>query len=180
MEDKKEKWTNYLAMTTVIIAVCATLATFKGGGYSTRALMNQTKASNQWAFYQSKSVKSYIYETRKDDLETQCAEFENEKKAPELIDKLKEKIDAYNKKTAKYEEEKKQIYDDAKNFEKESDVAKKHADAFGFAVIFLQVSILLSSISALTKRKYVWYISVAIGLAGILYFINGFSLYLNL
>ena len=31
-EDRKEPWLNYLALTTVVIAVCATLATFKGGG----------------------------------------------------------------------------------------------------------------------------------------------------
>jgi hypothetical protein len=31
-EEKKETWLNYLALTTVILAVCATLSTFKGGG----------------------------------------------------------------------------------------------------------------------------------------------------
>ena len=29
-DDKKEAWLNYLALTTVVFAVCATLATFKG------------------------------------------------------------------------------------------------------------------------------------------------------
>ncbi len=33
-EEKKEKWLNYLALATVILAVCATLSTFKGGGFS--------------------------------------------------------------------------------------------------------------------------------------------------
>jgi len=61
-EEKKEPWLNYLALTTVILAVCATLATFKGGGYSTRSVMSQTRASDQWAFYQAKSIKGYIYE----------------------------------------------------------------------------------------------------------------------
>ena len=30
-EEKKEKWLNYLALISVILVVCATLSTFKGG-----------------------------------------------------------------------------------------------------------------------------------------------------
>jgi len=33
-EEPKEKWLNYIALTTVILAVCATLSTFKGACYS--------------------------------------------------------------------------------------------------------------------------------------------------
>ena len=62
-EEKKEPWLNYLALTTVILAVCATLATFKGGSFSTRSVMSQTEAANQWAYYQAKSIKTYLYET---------------------------------------------------------------------------------------------------------------------
>ena len=66
----------------------------------------------------------------------------------------------------------------AENFEKVRDDCKVHSSAFGIAVIFLQVSILLSSISALTKRKYIWIISLFVGAAGILYFFDGFFLFL--
>ena len=48
-EEKKEQWLNYLALTTVIFAVCATLATFKGGGFSTKSIMSQSQASDEWA-----------------------------------------------------------------------------------------------------------------------------------
>jgi hypothetical protein len=68
-EDKKDTWLNYLALTTVILAVCATLSTFKGGGYSTRSVMSQTLASDQWAYFQAKSIKSYIYDMQKDKIE---------------------------------------------------------------------------------------------------------------
>ena len=44
-EEKKETWLNYLALTTVIFAVCATLSTFKGGGFSTRSVMSQSQAT---------------------------------------------------------------------------------------------------------------------------------------
>ena len=39
-EEKKDPWLSYLALTTVIFAVCATLSTFKGGGYSTKSVIS--------------------------------------------------------------------------------------------------------------------------------------------
>ena len=65
----------------------------------------------------------------------------------------------------------------AKDFEALRDDAKLHASAFGIAVIFLQISILLSSISALSQRKYVWFLSLAVGVVGITYFLDGFFLF---
>jgi len=45
------------------------------------------------------------------------------------------------------------------------------------AVIFLQITILLSTISGLLKKKYIWYIGLGSGLIGVGYFINGFLLF---
>ncbi len=174
-EEKKEPWLNYLALTTVILAVCATLATFKGGGFSTRSVMSQTQASDQWSFYQAKSIKGYIYEMQKDKLEL---ELKTMGKAPQAAEEYRQKIEEYGKKVAKYEGEKTQIQKEAKKFESIRDEAQKHSQAFGIAVIFLQIAILLSSIAALIKKKYVWLIGVAVGLFGIVSFVNGFLLFL--
>ena len=57
MAEEKEKWTTFLALTTVLIAVCATLATFKGGGYSTKSILNQSRASDHWAYFEAKGIK---------------------------------------------------------------------------------------------------------------------------
>ena len=178
-DDKKEKWTTYLAITTVIIVVCATLSTFKGGGYSTRSLMNQTLASDQWAFFQSKSLKSYIFEMQKDNLELQNQQNSKLNVSPEIMAKFQEKIDTYSKKIHQYELEKEEITQKAKKFEADRDECKLHGSAFGIAVIFLQISILLSSISALAKKKIVWFLSLAVGAIGILYFADGFFLFMN-
>ncbi len=175
-EEKKEPWLNYLALTTVILAVCATLSTFKGGGYSTRSVMSQTQASDQWAFFQAKSIKSYIYSMQKEKLELELAAMGT--KAPSAtVEEYRKKIDDYAKKVAKYEEEKAGIQKEAKRFEQIRDDAQKHSQVFGIAVIFLQIAILLSSIAALMKKKYVWVIGTAVGLAGIVYFVNGFLLF---
>lgn len=177
-EEKKEKWMSYMAFTTVIIAVCATFSTFKGGGYSTRSLMNQSKASDQWAMYQSKSLKSYIFEMQRDNLELTRETFPKTTDA-NTIKVYEKKIDYYNTKLNQYDADKKESKSNAKMFESERDVSKKHSEAFGFAVIFLQISILLSSISALSKKHYIYYISLAVALPGLLYFLDGFFLFLH-
>jgi hypothetical protein len=175
-EEKKEQWLNYLALATVILAVCATLSTFKGGGYSTRSVMSQTQASDQWAFFQAKSIKSYIYEMQKDKLELELQAMGA--KAPQpVVEEYRKKIADYGKKIAKYEGEKADIQKEAKRNEQIRDDAQKHGQAFGIAVIFLQIAILLSSIAALIKKKPVWVIGMAVGIAGIVCFANGFLLF---
>lgn len=174
-EEKKETWLNYLALTTVILAVCATLSTFKGGGYSTRSVMSQTQASDQWAYFQAKSIKSYMYEMQKDKLalELKAAGKMSHQAAVEYANK----IDEYEKKSTKYEMEKNAIQAEAKRFEQVRNDAQKHAQIFGIAVIYLQIAILLSSIAALIKMKLVWLLGVSVGLVGIVYFLNGFLLF---
>jgi hypothetical protein len=176
-EEKKEKWMNYMALTTVIIAVCATFSTFKGGGYGTRSLMNQTLASDRWSQYQSKSIKSYIFEMQRDNLGLQKDMLAKSGSSKEVIDIYQAKIDDYNKKIKKFGEEKDEIAKIAKGFESEKELSTRHSWAFGFGVIFLQISILLSSISALTKRHYIYFLSLAVGLVGILYFLDGWFLF---
>jgi hypothetical protein len=173
--EKKERWTNYLAITTVLIAVCATLSTFKGGGYSTRSLLNQTLAANQWSYFQSKSIKSYLFEVEKNNLEFQKSILQSPD--PDILVKYDEKIASLEKNISRYAKEKEDIKKTAEAHEIERDNCKLHSATFGIAVIFLQVSILLSSISALTKRKYIWFLSIAVGAAGIVYFSNGFFLF---
>ncbi len=176
-EEPKEQWLNYLALTTVILAVCATLSTFKGAGYSTRSVLSQTQAANQWAYYQSKSIKGYLYENQKESMELELKQ--NKAKFPKVLqDEYEGKIDAYNQKLKRYDEEKAVISKEAKKLESIRDEAQKHSQAFGLAVIFLQIAILLSSIAALLKKKSVWILGVSTGAVGLVYFANGFLLFI--
>lgn len=175
-EEPKEKWLNYLALTTVILAVCATLSTFKGAGYSTRSVLSQTQAANQWAFYQSKSIKGYLYENQKESMELELRR-DKDKLTGTLLDNYEKKIAAYNQKLKRYEEEKAEISKEAKKLEYIRDEAQKHSQIFGLAVIFLQIAILLSSIAALLKKKYVWVLGMGCGVIGLIYFVDGFLLF---
>ncbi len=172
-EEVKEKWLSYLAITMVILAVCATLSTFKGGGFSTRAVLSQTQASDQWAYFQAKSIKSYLYEMQKEELELVLKTMDS-KASTSLSQQYREKIATYDSKIKRYNEEKALIEKDAKKYESIKEDAVKHSQSFGVAVIFLQIAILLSSIAALMKIKYVWICGLATGAAGVVYFANGF------
>jgi hypothetical protein len=175
-EEKKEGWLNYLALTTVILAVCATLASFKGGGYSTRSILSQTQASDQWAFYQAKSIKGNLYEVEKDKLELEMKALGPG--APEALTReYVAHIDACATKARKYSEEKAQIEKDARRLEDIRNDASRHSQGFGVAVIYLQVAILLSSVAALMKKRPLWLLGVAVGTVGVVHFANGFMLF---
>jgi hypothetical protein len=176
-DDKKEKWMTYMAITTILIAVAATLSTFKGGGFSTRSLLNQTLASDQWAFFQSKSIKRDLYDSRRENLEIQVATLGKQKGNESMIEKYNGLIADYTQKVKTYDSEKEAISKVAKGYENIRDESKLHSGKFGIAVIFLQISILLSSIATLSKKKFVWICGLILGVIGILYFIDGFFLF---
>ena len=177
-DDKKEPWLNWLALTTVILAVCATMATFKGGGYSTNSVLTQTQASDQWAFYQSKSIKGYLYELHRDKLQLELKAMGGSF-APAAITEYSNRIAAAQAKIKKYDEEKDEIQKKAKGLEDFRTECGTHSAAFGMGVIFLQIAIMLSSIAALMKKKPLWYAGLAVGLLGIVHFANGFFLFLS-
>jgi hypothetical protein len=173
-EEKKEPWLSYLALTTVVFAVCATLSTLKGGGFSTRSVMYQTQASDQWAYYQAKSIKGYLYELQKEKLELEAKVL----KGGALRDDYAKRAEAYGQKIRKYDDEKADIKKKAGDLEQLRDEAQRHSGSFGMAAMFLQIAILLSSIAALMKQKFFWFIGMASGSAGLVYFANGFLLFM--
>jgi len=177
VEEKKEPWLNYLALTTVIFAVCATLSTLKGGGFGSRAIMSQAQASDQWSYYQAKSIKGYVYDLQREKFEMDLKTTKGASHA--LIAEYGKKIDGYAQKIKKYDDEKAEIMKKAQDLEAVRDDAQKHSGAFGLAAMFLQIAILLSSIAALMKRKLFWFLGMAAGCFGLVYFFNGFFLFMK-
>jgi hypothetical protein len=177
MEEKKETWLNYCALVTVLLALGATLSTLRVGSFSNKSILFQTQASDQWSYYQAKSIKSYLYEVQKDKLELEAKLLVGT--APEeVLDDFRQRIQFYGGKITTYDKEKKEIFDEAKKLEANRDVAQVHSRAFGLAVILLQLAILLSSIAVLMKKPMVWVIGFILGAAGVVCFVNGFWLFI--
>jgi hypothetical protein len=171
IEEKKEKWINYLALTTVLLAVAATLSSFKLEHFSVDSVLKQAQASDMWAFYQSKSLKGYLYELQQEKIELELKAIE--KNTPDLVGDYKQKIASYTDQVKKYHKEKADIMKDAKHLEHERDEAQEKREVYGMAIIFLQMGILLCSIAALMRKKYIWIVGSIVGAAGIVYFVNG-------
>ena len=171
-EENKEKWLNWLALSTLIFSAAATLGSFKGGGYSGLAMMSQNLASDQWAFYQAKSIKQHTYDLERDLLRLQIQH------APEAVQpKYQETIDRYTKEIERYTTEKKEIEAKARGHEKTKTEAQRYGGIFGKAVLYLQVAIMLAALGALLKKKPLWIIGLVPGVVGLVYFANGFWLF---
>ena len=177
MEEKKETWLNYLALITVIIALGATLSTLRVGSFSSGSILKQTQASNQWSYFQAKSIKSFLYEIQKEELEFELNTI-GQTASRDVTEKLEKKIASYSQRIKRYDDEKAAIMSDAKKLEAERDLGTRHSQAFGLAVILLQLAILLSSIAALMKNKSVWVLGLLLGGLGIVAFANGYWLFL--
>ncbi len=160
-------------LTTVIFAVCATLSTLKGGGVGTKAMLSQSQASDQWSFYQAKSIKGYLYELQRNKLDLEL------KAGVPGGAGYRNKIEFYQDEISRYKGEKEEIMKKAQALEVAREEAQKHSGAFGMAAMFLQIAILLSSIAALMKKKLFWFIGMAGGCLGLLYFFNGFFLFIK-
>jgi Domain of unknown function (DUF4337) len=173
LEEAKEGWIGYLAITTVILAVCATLASFQLEHYSVESVLKQALASDQWAFYQSKSVKGYLYDLQREKLELELSTIEKSI-SPGLMDRYQKTIISYGGQVKTYNKEKKEIMHEAKEYEKGRDEAQERRETFGHSIIFLQMGILLSSIAALMRKKYIWVVGSVVGAVGIVYFANGY------
>ena len=170
-DDKKDKWLNWLALTTLIFSAAATIGSSKAGGYAGKATTEQILASDQWAFYQAKSIKQHNAEVGRDLLDLQTP------LAPETTQaKFHATAERYAKEISRYDAEKKEIKDVAAGHEKTLDVSSKYAGDFGRAVLYLQVAIILSAMAALLKKQPLWFVSFAPGVAGLIYFIYAFWL----
>src|ERR1041385_8033367 len=55
-----KRWSLYVAISTAFMAVLAAIAALMAGHYSNEALIEQIKASDQWAYYQAKGIKAEI------------------------------------------------------------------------------------------------------------------------
>jgi hypothetical protein len=173
--EQKEPWINQLALATVILAVCATLSTFKGGGYSTQSVINQSLASDQWAFFQAKSTKQHLHELQAEQLKLQAMSLPAGSAAAQAY---AAKIEEYKNQVERYGIEKKKIEAEATSLQKQRDEAKAHGKPFGIAVIFLQVAVLLNSIAGLLKQKRIWLVAIPVGLTGLTFFANGFFMFM--
>ncbi len=131
-EAPRETWITWVALTTTILAVLAAIASLRAASYSTRVQIATTKEANQWAYYQSKSIKEHSYTLNRDILASvKLLETKNPKTQQYLTGKIKE----YEGEIARYDKEKHEIKKIAEDIIKEQEVFKQKNGDFALAVI---------------------------------------------
>jgi len=140
-----KRWSLYLAISTAFMAVLAAIAGLMAGHYSNEALIEQIKASDQWAYYQAKGIKAEIaaFSTVKDSALTE-----------------------------KYKTEQKSIKETAQEFQNASRVYLDKHVTLARAVTLFQIAIAISAISILTSKRWLWYFAILISLVGLVFFIG--------
>lgn len=157
-EEKKERWTMHVALSTAIIAVLAAIAGLYGNHHANEAMLDQIKSSDQWAYYQSKSIKSEIAAST-----AQILAAVDKPLPKENEDKMK-----------KYEKDKADIKELAEVAEKSSEGHMRQHIVLSRAVTIFQIAIAISAIAILTRRKLMWYASMLLAAAGCIFLVLGF------
>src|ERR1041385_8081449 len=63
-EHSGETWISWVALSTAILAVLAAIAGLLSGKNANEAMMSQIEASDQWNYYQAKSIKAAVLATK--------------------------------------------------------------------------------------------------------------------
>src|ERR1044071_5652671 len=59
-----DPWISWVALSTAILAVLAAIAGLLSGQHVNEAMMNQIEASDQWNYYQAKSIKASVLDAK--------------------------------------------------------------------------------------------------------------------
>ncbi|MEO6865486.1 MAG: DUF4337 domain-containing protein [Gemmatimonadaceae bacterium] len=158
-----------VALTTALLAALAAISSLQAGATVNEALVLKTessqlqsRASDQWAYYQAKGVKEAI--ARASAISWMAAG----KPVPVELTAAADK----------YVAQQAEISTTAKKLETERDAASAEADhllhlhhGFADAVALFQVAIALGAITALTRSRPVFLGSIALGVAGLAIFV---------
>jgi hypothetical protein len=161
-KEHRDSWTTTAGVSLVFIAVLAAIATQWGAKYSARtmtalndATYSQTLASDQWSFYQAKSIKENLYEVSKDEEEASPSD-----QTPKIVGVFAAKAESLAN-------DKRAIKAAAEKFDRDRQAARDAArewsakgGAMGMAVSAYQLAIAVASVGMLMKKKGFWFASL--------------------
>jgi hypothetical protein len=139
-------WISWVALSTAVLAVLAAIAGLLSGKHANEAMMNQIEASDQWSYYQAKSIKASVL-----DAKMSLAGTPNE---------------SDQSKSDRYEKEQEEIKSEAEHKEAAAKSNFHKHEVFARGVTMFQIAIAIAAISALTKRPRFWVVSLLFGVVG--------------
>lgn len=147
----REIWISWVALSTAILAVLAAIASLLSGEHANEAMLSQIEASNQWNYYQAKSIKAAIL-----DAKTAFTGGSDE---------------SDQSKRARYEKEQEQIKSEAEHKEVAAKSYFHKHEVFARGVTMFQIAIAIAAISALTRKRSFWVVSLVFGAFGCVFLV---------
>jgi hypothetical protein len=148
VKENETGWSMYVAISTAMVAVLAALAGLLAGHHSNEALIDQIKASDQWAYYQAKGIKAEIKSIAVNGV-----------------------VDAAGQE--KYKKEQEVIKEKAEEHEHSSEAHLSRHVVLARSVTLFQIAIAISAIAILTRKKILWFTGLVFSATGIVFFVLG-------
>jgi hypothetical protein len=146
-----ETWISWVALSTAILAVLAAIAGLLSGQHANEAVMNQIEASDQWNYYQAKSIKASVL-----DAKMSLAGSPNE---------------SDQSKRDRYEKEQEEIKSEAEHKEADAKSNFHKHEVFARGVTMFQIAIAIAAISVLTRKRHFWVVSLLFGVVGCVFLV---------
>jgi hypothetical protein len=164
-EHAKDPFDKRVAVTMAIIAAMLAIDGVMGHLLTTEELLLQQKASDQWSYYQAKSVRRYTSEVASEIFKSLPSE------------RAEKSVEAYKKKGEKYDDDMKEITKEAKALEAESHLKGDEAHRLDYGEVFLELGIVFASMAILTKRSSIWAASIISALIGLAIALSMFTIH---
>lgn len=157
-----------VSVTMAILAVLVAVVSLLGHRAHTEEVVLQAKSSDQWAYYQAKNIRRHS-----DEFFVDLTSVQSTTDAAALA-KLRDK---YVAEAERYKDEQKDIEDKARELEAEVAIEMKRADRFDLAEVFLEIGLVITSITLLSGRRFFWFAGITLGIIGTVLSITGFLIH---
>jgi len=148
-----------ITLTMAVLAVLVAAASLLGHRTHTEEIILQNKATDQWAYYQAKNIRRHSDELFADLAGVVAA------KDAEAVTKLQEK---YRAEAGRYKEDQKELDAQARETENETERARRKADRFDLGEVFLEIALVVTSITLLSGRRLFWHVGLLMACAGVI------------
>lgn len=155
LPEAKNPFEKRVAVSIALMAVLLSYISMKGDNAKTDAVINTNESSNQYAYFQAKSLKEHMAENAADTLKYLATSPEAASRRNELLAEAK-----------RYKMEKEDIKKDAENFRAEAKKGGDMNDRCDFAGLFLQIAIVLASVAILSHQHLLWFTSLGLAVFG--------------
>lgn len=146
-----------VTLTMALLAVLVATVSLLGHRTHTEEVILQNKVSDEWAYYQAKNIRRHT-----DELFADLTGVVATNDAA-LADQLREK---YSKEAERYKDEQKDLDAEARRLEQETDHERRRADRYDLGEVFLEIALVITSITLLSGRRIFWHAGILLGVAG--------------